>query len=319
VNQLRRENLLSLECTAHTLHVVFFNGRFTDILRIKLPPNLDSLTYHDTFSAHLPLAMRLVGDLAIDAVAYSCRPGIEASLLACERIARTLALIKRARLVPVDHCLAHIEAVRALARVARPFIGIHASGGNTTIYTFSIRGRVGTYREVWRIHPGVGWLLDEIAKILGDRPRVINGLHVAHHLLRDTEPDPHLVRKLERMVIANKVRLALLVARREGRRGLRSLIDAAYRAVTRIALQASARVATSLAILGGGVSLCPVMRESVQRAFREVVASPPELATDNAYMIAIAALTSAGRNTVDTSRDALIQKLFAPIAMREAV
>ena len=308
----RVANLASLEFTAHTLHATILDVRnavFRDILLVRYPPNIDHHIYADTVRAHHPLLLRTLIDARVDAVAYSERPGIPAVLLEGKKIVRSVSAALRVPTLGVDHCVAHIESVRALNRVETRFVGIHIAGGNTVIYEFVTGRGFGTYREVWRIHPGVGWLLDEVAKALGDVPRIVGGVHVAHRLLSDTEPAPEAVRELFKHIAAGRVRLALLVARKRGLRWLRSLIEAAYTVVARVALEASTRIAASTAIVGGGVSLCPVLRSVLSKRFRNLIASPPELARDNAYMIAATAMTRARRGHVLEPPPELVEAL----------
>jgi N6-L-threonylcarbamoyladenine synthase len=52
--------------------------------------------------------------------------------------ARTLALLWQVPLVPVNHCVAHVEMGRVATRAADPVV-LYVSGGNTQVIAYSMR------------------------------------------------------------------------------------------------------------------------------------------------------------------------------------
>jgi len=59
-------------------------------------------------------------------------------LRSCAVAARTLALLWRVPLVPVNHCVAHVEMGRVATRAADPVV-LYVSGGNTQVIAYSMR------------------------------------------------------------------------------------------------------------------------------------------------------------------------------------
>ena len=65
-------------------------------------------------------------------------PGMGGPLRSCAVAARTLALLWRVPLVPVNHCVAHVEMGRVATRAADPVV-LYVSGGNTQVIAYSMR------------------------------------------------------------------------------------------------------------------------------------------------------------------------------------
>lgn len=62
-------------------------------------------------------------------------------LRSCAVAARTLALLWRVPLVPVNHCVAHVEMGRVATHAADPVV-LYVSGGNTQVIAYSMRRSV---------------------------------------------------------------------------------------------------------------------------------------------------------------------------------
>ncbi|KAM0679451.1 putative tRNA threonylcarbamoyladenosine biosynthesis protein kae1 [Glugoides intestinalis] len=96
----------------------------------------------------------------IDAFAYTRGPGIQQSLVVVATVVRTLALLFRKPIIPVNHCIAHIEMGRLVTKAENPVI-LYASGGNTQIIAYSGR-RYKIFGETLDI--AVGNCLDKLAR-----------------------------------------------------------------------------------------------------------------------------------------------------------
>lgn len=107
-----------------------------------------------------------VGDLKIsdiDCFAYTRGPGMQLSLVVAATVIRVLALLHNKPIVPVNHCIAHIEMGRLITGASNPVI-LYASGGNTQIIAFS-EGRYKIFGETLDV--AVGNCLDKLARVLG--------------------------------------------------------------------------------------------------------------------------------------------------------
>lgn len=98
----------------------------------------------------------------IDIVSYTKGPGMGAPLVGTAIIARTLAQIWNKPLIPVNHCIAHIEMGRLITGAENPTI-LYVSGGNTQVIAFS-RGKYRIFGET--IDIAIGNFLDRIARLI---------------------------------------------------------------------------------------------------------------------------------------------------------
>lgn len=98
----------------------------------------------------------------IDIVCYTKGPGMGAPLVSTAIIARTIAQLWQKPLIPVNHCIAHIEMGRLVTAADNPAI-LYVSGGNTQVIAFS-RGKYRIFGET--IDIAIGNFLDRIARLL---------------------------------------------------------------------------------------------------------------------------------------------------------
>lgn len=98
----------------------------------------------------------------IDIVSYTKGPGMGAPLVATATVARTIAQIWNKPLIPVNHCIAHIEMGRLVTNSENPTI-LYVSGGNTQVIAFS-RGKYRIFGET--IDIAIGNFLDRIARLI---------------------------------------------------------------------------------------------------------------------------------------------------------
>ncbi|TBU01225.1 tRNA N6-adenosine threonylcarbamoyltransferase [Hamiltosporidium magnivora] len=66
---------------------------------------------------------------------YTRGPGISAPLIICATVARTLAYLYDKPLIPVNHCIAHIEMGRLITKMINPVI-LYVSGGNNQLISY---------------------------------------------------------------------------------------------------------------------------------------------------------------------------------------
>lgn len=98
----------------------------------------------------------------IDIVSYTKGPGMGGPLVSVALVARTVAQLWNKPLIPVNHCIGHIEMGRLITGSLNPTV-LYVSGGNTQIIAYSNR-RYRIFGET--IDIAVGNCLDRFARIL---------------------------------------------------------------------------------------------------------------------------------------------------------
>lgn len=98
----------------------------------------------------------------IDIVSYTKGPGMGAPLVSTAIVARTIAQLWNKPLIPVNHCIAHIEMGRLITGATNPTI-LYVSGGNTQVIAFS-RGKYRIFGET--IDIAIGNFLDRVARLI---------------------------------------------------------------------------------------------------------------------------------------------------------
>ena len=98
----------------------------------------------------------------IHLIAFSMGPGLGPCLRTAATAARALALMLDARIIGVNHCIAHLEIGRALTGCRDPVL-LYVSGGNTQVIAF-MEGKYRVFGETLDI--GIGNCLDKFGREL---------------------------------------------------------------------------------------------------------------------------------------------------------
>ncbi|VDO35680.1 unnamed protein product [Haemonchus placei] len=98
----------------------------------------------------------------IDAIAYTKGPGMGAPLQVGAVVARSLSLAWSLPLIPVNHCIGHIEMGRLVTGADNPVV-LYVSGGNTQVISYS-HHRYRIFGET--IDIAVGNCLDRFARVV---------------------------------------------------------------------------------------------------------------------------------------------------------
>lgn len=137
-----------------------------------VPPTGHGFLPRETARHHqshvVPLVRRAMDDAGlvpsqIDCIAYTRGPGMGAPLRSVAVAARTLALLWKVPIVPVNHCVAHIEMGRLVTGARNPVV-LYVSGGNTQVIAYSHK-RYRIFGET--IDIAVGNCLDRFARVVG--------------------------------------------------------------------------------------------------------------------------------------------------------
>ncbi|CAO1634040.1 unnamed protein product [Parajaminaea phylloscopi] len=98
-----------------------------------------------------------------DCICFTKGPGMGAPLNSVALVARTLSLQYNLPLVPVNHCVGHIEMGRTITGAKNPVV-LYVSGGNTQVIAYSAQ-RYRIFGETLDI--AVGNCLDRFARVIG--------------------------------------------------------------------------------------------------------------------------------------------------------
>ena len=163
---------LGIESTAHTFGVGIIreDGKIlADERAVYKPPIGKGIIPHEAANHHkkykeivLKNALKKAG-LSIndlDVISYSYGPGLPPCLLVGSKLAFHLSRKFRKPLVPVNHCVAHLEIGKLMTRTRDP-VFVYLSGGNTQIISL-VEGRYRIFGETEDIP--IGNCLDVVAR-----------------------------------------------------------------------------------------------------------------------------------------------------------
>lgn len=302
--------VLGIESTAHTASVGIIDeatrvlSNASDMHR----PKAGGIHPREAANHHVDVLPDLVAralDAAhvrpseLSAVAFAQGPGLGPCLRAGATVARTLALLWDRPLVPVNHCVAHVEIARALSGMADPML-LYASGGNTQV----IAHGSGRYRVLGEtLDVGIGNFLDKFWIALGGT--FPGGPEIEREARNGTEllTLPYSVHGMD-VAFSGMYTAALALGAKGARRAdlAYSVEVTAYGMLTEITERALAHRRRGEVVLGGGVACNGRLREMV-RAMAEAregrsFAPPASLCVDNGAMIAWTGLLAhrAGRS-----------------------
>lgn len=289
--------VLGIESTAHTFGVaVVKNGKIlSNIKRSYITERggiipIEAAKHHQENKREIyfeALGSSGVEEKEIDAIAVSQGPGLAPCLLEGMRFAKELAKKLEKPVVPVNHCIAHLEIGRITG--AKDSVMLYVSGANTQIIAYA-SGKFRIFGETLDI--GVGNFIDSFARYAGigfpggpviqklaeegrkfiELPYTVKGMDIALSGILT-----NLKQKLE----SNKYKLQDLSY---------SMQETVFAMLVEVAERALAHTGKKELLLGGGVACNFRLQEMCKIMCRERGAKffCPEnsLLVDNAAMIA---------------------------------
>lgn len=236
----------------------------------------------------------------MDAFAATTGPGLASSLLIGSTAAKGMACAMGKPFIGVNHLEGHLLSPFIDSGTVPPHLALIVSGGHTLLLNVKGAGqyeKLGTTRD-----DAAGEAFDKVGKMLGlDYP----GGPEIEKAARDGNPEAYpfprsMVHEPHHDFSFSGLKTAVLytLQKAEGKVVLADLAASFQRAVTDILVMKTVRAAQqqghSLISLSGGVSLNGALRTAFdERCMREGmhwVAARPDWCTDNAVMIAYAAL-----------------------------
>lgn len=294
-----KKNLLCLgiESTAHTFGIGIMNGK-------KIIANASS-SYATEKSGIIPMeaaahhakvkekVLKKALDEAnlslkdINLIAYSKGPGLAPCLLQGLHLAKELAEKLKISLVPVNHCIAHLEISRLLYKIKDP-VFLYVSGANTQVISYAAKRYrifgetldmgVGNFIDSFARHCRIGFpggpRIEELAKksnTLIELPYSVKGMDVAFSgLLTNLKQKYDSGFKIEDLAF--------------------SLQEYAFAMLTEVSERAMAFLGKKELVLVGGVGsnkrFCEMLSIMCKERKAKFYSVPEEYAKDNGVMIA---------------------------------
>ncbi len=164
--------ILGIECTAHTFGAgIVHKGEMLANVRDMFTTEKGGIIPIEAAKHHKEVADRIyfealskagISEDEIEAIALSNAPGLAPCLLAGMHFAKEKARKLGVKIIPVNHCIAHLEIGRHEG--ARDPVLLYASGANTQIIAYA-SGKYRVFGETLDI--GVGNFLDKFARHTG--------------------------------------------------------------------------------------------------------------------------------------------------------
>jgi universal protein Kae1 len=290
--------VIGIESTAHTASVgiVGENAEVLGLASDMYRPSTGGIHPREAANHHVQvfpglveraLSAANVSPKEIEAVAFAQGPGLGPCLRTGATVARTLALLWRRPLVPVNHCVAHIEIARVLSGLDDPVL-LYASGGNTQVIAYGS----GRYRVLGEtLDVGIGNFLDKLWISLGGQ--FPGGPAIEKAALEGVEllPLPYSVHGMDVAFSGMLTASQALHAHGATRENLAYSVEVtAYSMLTEITERALAHRQKESVVLGGGVAcnerLRKMVRSMVESRAKSSFAPPKSLCVDNGAMIA---------------------------------
>jgi N6-L-threonylcarbamoyladenine synthase len=164
--------ILGIESTAHTFGIgIVRDGRILANEREMYTTEEGGIIPIDSANHHRELAPGVysralekakINEEDVDAISFSQGPGLPPCLLAGRDFSRELALKLKKPLIPVNHCVAHLEVGRITG--AKDPVLLYCSGANTQVIAYA-SGKYRVFGETLDI--GVGNFIDNFARYAG--------------------------------------------------------------------------------------------------------------------------------------------------------
>ncbi len=293
---------------------VDFHARFGGVV-----PELASRKHTEAIVGVVDEALRRAGEAAgapgplpfcaLDAIAVTYGPGLVGALVVGLAYAKGLSLATGVPLVGVNHLEGHIFAnVLADPEVAPPLVALVVSGGHTSLVHVPDWGVYRTLGET--LDDAAGEAFDKVAKVLG---LGYPGGPVLSRMAADGDPAAidfprAMLRSGDYAFSLSGLKTAVINHIRHEREAGREIdvpdLAASFQAaIVEVQVAKAVRAVEETGVktfcLGGGVAANPALREALKQAMEPLgvhVSVPPiHLCTDNAAMIAAAALPRLAR------------------------
>lgn len=222
----------------------------------------------------------------IGLISFAKGPGIGPALRVGAVTARTLSLLHKKPLLPVNHCIAHIEIGKKKTGAKDPVV-VYSSGANTQII-----GYENNYYRIFgeTLDMGIGNLLDSFGRSLGmgfpSGPRLDEMYFEGRNLVEL----PYTVKGMDLAFSGLLTSARQKIGKVEEKDLIYSLVHNAFSELTEVTERALAHTEKKEVLLVGGVGASKALKEMMEKMCRERNAKlfVPErnVLVDNGVMIA---------------------------------
>jgi N6-L-threonylcarbamoyladenine synthase len=236
----------------------------------------------------------------IDIFAATTGPGLASSLLIGSTAAKGMACALHRPFLGINHLEGHLLSPFLHQSSVPPHVALIVSGGHTLLLDVEAAGR---YRKLGGTRDdAAGEAFDKVGKMLGlpypGGPEIektaVGGNPTAYDFPRSMLHDPHLDFSFSGL----KTAVLYTLQKEQGKPDLADLCASFQQAIIEIlvgkTLRAARLTGRNMVAISGGVSLNRALRAELQRACEtkgiKLIAAPADFCTDNAAMIAFAAL-----------------------------
>lgn len=289
---------LGIESTAHTFGIGIVNDRGEilsdekDVYRPVIGKGIipqEAAEHHRKVSENILEKALKKSELKIedvDLIAYAAGPGLPPCLLDGANFAINLSKKHKKTLVPVNHCLAHVEIGKLFTKTVDP-IFVYLSGGNTQIIAF-VEGVYRIFGETMDIP--MGNCLDIVAREMGlEMP---GGTAIENLAKKGKYSElPYVVKGMD--VSFSGIGTAAIQLFRKGvakEDVAFSLQETSFAMLTEVAERAVAHTGKKELLLVGGVAanirLQEMMRNMCEERGGKMYVVPNQYSGDNGVMIA---------------------------------
>jgi universal protein Kae1 len=287
--------ILGIECTAHTFGIgIAEKGKILANIRDMYVPEKGGIIPMESAKHHREVAERLwnealakagIDEKKIEAIALSNAPGLSPCLIAGLHFAKEKAKKLNVPIVPVNHCIAHLEIGRSVG--ATDPVLLYASGANTQIIAYA-SGKYRIFGETLDI--GVGNFIDKFARHAGlpfpGGPKIEIAAKTGKYIEL-----PYSIKGMDVSFSGMQTKLQQLFDKGEKIEDLSySLQETAFAMLVEAAERAMAHTGKKELVLGGGVAcnsrlqeMCKIMCEERGAKF---FCPERSLLVDNPAMVA---------------------------------
>lgn len=287
--------ILGIETTAHTFGVgIVDKGKILANVRDMFTTEKGGIIPMEAAEHHKKIAEQIYNQALdeagifpdkIKAIAISNAPGLAPCLYAGMDFAKELSIKLKVPLIPVNHCVAHLEIGRSEG--AKDPVLLYASGANTQIIAYAA-GKYRVFGETLDL--GIGNFIDKFARHLG--LGFPGGPKIEQLALKGKYRElPYSIKGMDVSFSGMQTKLQQLYDKGEKKEDLSfSLQETAFAMLVEAAERALAHTGKTELVLGGGVAcnsrlqeMCKIMCK--ERGAKYFCPSRP-LLVDNAAMIA---------------------------------